>query len=145
MFAYWTSQQTSTGESPFFLLCGRDPRLPTAEVLNAPVDRRPVSLSDYKSDLVKRFATAWGLAQTNICKAHKAQKKFHDRTAKEPPIQVGDQVYIYMPQEKQGKAYKFALPFAGLYRVVEVHPNGVVLQYTEKPNSQQIQVALNRV
>ena len=144
MFAYRTSQQTSTGESPFFLLYGQDLHLPTAEILNVPVDCRPVSLSDYKSDLVKHFSTAWGLAQANICKAQKAQK-FHDRTAKEPPIQVGDRVYIYMPQEKQGKAYKFALPFAGPYRVVEVHPNGVVLQHIEKLNSRQIQVALNRV
>ena len=77
------------------------------------------------------------------CKYLQSSKSSEEVSVKEPPLQVGDRVYVYMPQEKQGKAYKFALPFAGPYWVVELHPNGMVLQHIEKPNSRQIQVALN--
>ena len=145
LFAYRTSKQGSTGESPFFLLYGRDARLPIEDALTVPVDRRPVSVSDYKSDLQLRLTTAWELARTNINRAQKAQKKLHDKRAKEPPIQVGDRVYVYMPMKKLGKAHKFALPFEGPYRVLALYPNGVDLQSIEKPKSRQIRVALNRV
>ena len=39
LFSYRASLQSSTGESPFFLLYGRDPQLPTETVLSPPVDR----------------------------------------------------------------------------------------------------------
>ena len=65
-----------------------------------------------------------------FAKLKNAQKKFHDRIAKEPTIQIGDRVYFICPKKS-----KFALPFSGPYRVMEVHPNGVILQHIEKPNS----------
>ena len=59
LFAYRSSLQQSTGESPFYLLYGRDPRLPTDEVLNIPVDRRNIDLRDHKEEMIHRFSTAW--------------------------------------------------------------------------------------
>ena len=40
LFAYRASQQQSTLESPFILLCGRDPRLPTDPVMSPEKTRR---------------------------------------------------------------------------------------------------------
>ena len=45
LFVYRSSLEQSTGESPFYLLYGRDSRLPTDEVLNILVDRRNIDLS----------------------------------------------------------------------------------------------------
>ena len=61
LFAYRSSVQMSTQESPFYLLYGRDPRLPAAEVLAAPDDRRTVDLRDYKTELCHQFTEAWKL------------------------------------------------------------------------------------
>ena len=58
---------------------------------------------------------------------------------------MGDRVFVYTPSEKKGKAYKFACPFVGPYRVLEAYDNGAKLQRISKPNSQPIRVALNRV
>ena len=55
LFAYRSSVQMSTQESPFYLLYGRDSRLPAAEVLAAPDDRRTVDLRDYKTEFCHRF------------------------------------------------------------------------------------------
>ena len=62
LFAYRSGLQQSIGESPFYLLYGRDPRLLTDEVLNVPVDRRNIDLRDYKEEVAHRFSTAWQLA-----------------------------------------------------------------------------------
>ena len=47
LFAYRSGLQQSTGESPFYLLYGQDPHLPTDKVLNVPVDQRNIDLRDY--------------------------------------------------------------------------------------------------
>ena len=46
LFAYRTSPQSSTGESPFFLLYGRDPQLPTEAVLTIDPDRTTIDTDD---------------------------------------------------------------------------------------------------
>ena len=48
-------------------------------------------------------------------------------------------------QKKCGKAYKFAHPFKGPYRVVKLFPNGAELSLVDKPNGSTIRVALNRL
>ena len=74
LYVYWASPQTSTGESPFYLLYGRDPQLPSDSVLNTPMDRRMMSLNDYKAEVTVGFADAWNLAQEQIKKSQATQK-----------------------------------------------------------------------
>ena len=50
LFAYRTSIQQSTAESPFFLLYGRDAGLPTPKVINSTPTHHQFLLDDYKSD-----------------------------------------------------------------------------------------------
>lgn len=63
LFAYRATPQESTGETPLYLLYGRDPVLPTADMLNSPEGRMHVGLDDYKSDITTRIAIAWKAAQ----------------------------------------------------------------------------------
>ena len=51
LFAYRVSPQESTCESPFFLLYGRDARLPTEAALTHPKTQYQVDLDDYKTEL----------------------------------------------------------------------------------------------
>ena len=73
LFAYRAALQTSTGESPFFLLYGREPQLPSEAVLSPPVHRSDIELDDYKSTMVREMGTAWDLAKETIGKAQKRQ------------------------------------------------------------------------
>ena len=97
LFAYRSSIQESTKESPFFLLYRRDPRLPTEEALSPPQIRQVLDIDDYRSELTTGFSEAWKLAQENVRKAQQKQKRHHDRRAKEPKLRKGDRVFVYMP------------------------------------------------
>ena len=74
-------------------------------------------------------------------KAQSKQKNYHDHRAKEPRIAEGDRVFLYGPAVKVGKAYKFARPFKGSYRVQKLLPNGAELLLISKPNAPSIRVA----
>ena len=93
--------------------------------------------------MCQRFTEAWKLAQQQIRKAERAQKEYYDRGTGTTKVHVGDRVFVYTPSEKRGKAYKFACPFVGPYRVLELYDNGVKLKWIDKPKAQPIQVALN--
>ena len=145
LFAYRTSLQQSTVESPFFLLYGRDPRLPTESALSPPQRRYPIDVDDYKSEVMTKMSDAWELARKNIGKAQSQQKRQHDRSSRSVKFAVGDRVFVYMPSAKSTKAHKFARPFHGPYRVLKTYDNGVEVCPVDKPQSPSIRVALNRV
>ena len=127
------------------LLYGRDPRLPTEEALSPPQTRQVLDIDDYRSELTTGFSEAWKLAQENVRKAQQKQKRHHDRCAKEPKLRKGDRVFVYMPAAKRGKAHKFARPFSGPYRVVELFNNGAEVNLIAKPKTANIRVAFNRI
>ena len=79
LFAYRASLQESTRESPFFLMYGRDPRLPSEETLSGRV-RETLDVEDYRSEVASGMAEAWELARANVQKAQKRHKRYHNRS-----------------------------------------------------------------
>ena len=75
LFAYRTSAQESTKESPFFLLYGRDPRVPTSTVLSSQRSAYVVDTDDYKTELVAGLSEAWQLARANIERAQQQKRQ----------------------------------------------------------------------
>ena len=65
LFTYRASMQHSTGESPFFLLYGRDPVLPTREMLGPLQERANVDVDDYTREITLRMSKAWKAAQVH--------------------------------------------------------------------------------
>ena len=145
LFAYRTAVQESTGESPFRLLYGRDPKLPTEDALSCPVDSSQVDLSNYKTEVSLNMAEAWKLAQERISKAQTHQKKQHDKLVKNSKFSEGDFVFLYDPSLKTGKAYKFAKPFCGPYKIVYLVKGGAEIQLVAKSKSKLIRVAFNQL
>ena len=82
LFAYRATMQHSMGESPFFLMYGRDPQLPAKAALCSPVVRSTICIDDYKSQMQQTLSAAWKLAQEHIKKAQQRQKVQHDKKAK---------------------------------------------------------------
>ena len=145
LFAYRASIQESTLESPFFLLHGRDPRLPSALDMDPPCPREVLCLDSYKEELVSTISDAWDLARESVKKAQKAQKRVYDKRSRELNLKAGERVFVYMPKEKASKAYKFARPFHGPFRVMDVLETGVIVQPVDRPQDGSIRVAFDRV
>ena len=66
LFAYRTSSQESTKASPFFLLYGHNPKLPTTAALNPSMDRVTLNLADYQTEVAIRMSDAWESAKAAI-------------------------------------------------------------------------------
>ena len=145
LFAYRSMVQESTKESPFFLLYGRDPRLPTESVLGSTREAYLVDMEDYRSEFLISLARAQKLALENIRKAQEKQKEFYDRAAESPKYRLGDRVMVYMPGDVAGKDWKLARPYHGPYRIISVTPTNAEVQLIEKPSDPTLFVALNRL
>ena len=61
LFAYRVSVQESTTKSPFYLLFGRNPRLPTENTVTQTRSPYTIDLDDYKTALVSHLGSAWEL------------------------------------------------------------------------------------
>ena len=72
LFAYRTSRQEATKESPFFLMHGRDPRLPTETALDFPMERGRVDLGEYGAELAENLTEAWESARSCTVGAKKS-------------------------------------------------------------------------
>ena len=144
LFAYRASVQESVRESPFYLLYGRDPRLPTVLDMDGG-SKQEVDVDTYKGEITIKMDEAWELARSNIKKAQKNQKLYHDQRSKPPNFKVGDRVMVYMPAAKACKSYKFARPFHGPYRIIAQDETGVVVRPVDKPQAKSFRVAYDRV
>ena len=145
LFAYRSSVQDSTRESPFFLLYGRDPRIPTSTVLSQTRSIYNIDPEDYRMELAVSMAEAWKLAGDNIARAQETQKKKYDSGRPEVDLKVGERVMVYMPIDVQGQDRKLARPFHGPYRVLAVTPTNAEVRLVGQPTGESIFVSLDRV
>ena len=102
-------------------------------------------MDSYKREVSTKLSEAWELAKNNNKKAQSNQKALYDHQTKSPQFSVGDRVFIYVPAAKACKAYKFARPFYGPYRIIEQNKLGVVVRPVDKPQSEPIRVAYGRI
>jgi len=107
LFAYRTMTHSSTGETPFFLLYGRDAKLPTALNFYSPQPRAPVIYSEYGTTLFKELKVIRKLARKNIQRAQSAQKRQYDNSTHSVTINVGDRIMLQeQPKFKLDRTYQ---------------------------------------
>ena len=110
--AYRTAPQTSTGETPFMLVYGRDTRLPTSLDFYHPCTIPAVVATDYAKELWKEMKKDRSVAHKMINRAQDHQMCHYDKKAKDPAIQEGDIVMLNVEPR-----FKLDCAFRGPYRV----------------------------
>ncbi|XP_046346845.2 protein TsetseEP-like [Haliotis rufescens] len=81
--AYNCTQHESTGQSPFFLMFGRHPRLPVDIAFGLDIEpSKPKSVLKYTKSLQDRLKQAYDLAAEMATKAQERQKTKYDQKAR---------------------------------------------------------------
>ena len=91
--AYNCTRHESTGQTPYLLLFGRNPRLPVDAVFGLKESERQPSLK-YIKELQKRLAQAYHLASEAAQKARAKQKEGYDTKVRGGTVTVGDRVLV---------------------------------------------------
>jgi transposase InsO family protein len=108
--AYNSSIHESTGFSPFYLLHGREPRLPPDVIYGTPTPHYWRKAGFYAKDLHKDLQLAFESTRDNLALAQKRQRTVYDKWARHHPYRVGDRVWLLTFVSKH-RHRKLALPW----------------------------------
>ena len=95
VFAYNTTPHASTGFTPYYLMFGRDPRLPADNLLGLDRENSVAAndLPEWVAIHQQRLQKAYALVETRLAQANEKRKRYADKRAKENPLTVGQRVY----------------------------------------------------
>ena len=117
-FAYRTAPSDVLGESPFFMMYGRDAALPCDPALLPPREMSS-SVAEHRARVVENIEIARRIALENTQRAQQKMKDLHDRFAAPTRFQLGERVWVYTPRNRRGLSKKLAHNWHGPYRIVE--------------------------
>jgi transposase InsO family protein len=92
--AYNCTRHESTGQSPFYLLFGREPRLPIDIAFGIDRNQGQATMSSYISALRERLKESYKLATASAHAARHRQKKHFDLKVRGAVIEPGDRVLV---------------------------------------------------
>ena len=116
--AYNSSIQSTTGYTPFFLMFGRNVRLPV-DLMYGIGKPDVVTYGEYATRLKKSIEDAYIRVRENVSKRHECQKQFYDQKCLGDPLEPGDLVWLHSPVVPRGKSRKFHHPWTGPWRITE--------------------------
>jgi hypothetical protein len=125
LFAYRSSIHSSTKESPYYIVQGRDPNIPINKFLEA-APKTDKSPSDYVGELVNRLRYSFQRVAEESGKARERQRAQYNKRANENEYKVGDKVLLDIRVVKTGDSKKFTSKYKGPYRIIKVYANKTV-------------------
>jgi hypothetical protein len=120
VMAYRSMPHCSTKYSPYYLVYGRDMRLPIEDDWRPQLGDKALEESDYEEHvrmLAKRLHEANKIASEQSKLSHETAKRYYDRQAKLVPYKKGDLVYLHDPVYKRGIAKKFSYQYKGPFEI----------------------------
>ena len=117
-FAYNTSIHSSAGYTPFYMMYGKEARIPADIVYGTPT-RHPQTPSQYAANLRHSLEQAYLLARMAMDTAAQRQKLLYDKKVHGEPYKVDDLVWLLNPVTPKGKSRKLYCPWSGPFCVVK--------------------------
>lgn len=140
MMVYRATPHSRTKYSPYYLLHGREMRLPTDWI------RKEVQLDLSEDDLIHEIKQRMQLASQRVIDSVQRRKENsktqYDLKAREKRINIGDEVFLHQPLVRRGRSRKLAKLWVGLYTVTEINND---VNVTIKKGRHIQKVHMNRI
>jgi hypothetical protein len=117
-FAYNTSVHASTGHTPFYLMFGRQAKLPI-DLMYPTANNSNVFVNDYAAQLKTGLEDAYKLVREKLGATHQRQKAFYDRTVHGEPYNPDDLVWLHTTVVPPGHSKKLHHPWTGPFKVIQ--------------------------
>ena len=134
--AYNTSVQSSTGFTPFYLMFGRQVRLPIDIIYGTSTpENEGQGVSQYAASLKKKMTEAFELVCESTSKHHMHQKILYDEKIRGKPYNAGDWVWLHSPlvlEEVVGSYIAHGRVHTALLRKSQMLPTGFSIYRNEE-------------
>ena len=116
--AYNTSVHSSTGFTPFYLMFGRQAKLPIDVAYGNPTPESD-SVSQYAATMKDSLEQAYRRVREQSGNSAKRQKELYDQKVHGKAFEVGDLVWLHSPAVPRGQSRKLHCPWVGPFEVVK--------------------------
>lgn len=123
LLAYRATSQTTTGFSPFLMVHGREPNLPSEIIFDETPHQRDLSEEDYVQEITTRLKNTFKVARERIIKSKEKSKVYYDRKSVVKNFSPGENVLLHDETVKRGRSKKLNRPWIGPYKVLRKLPN----------------------
>lgn len=146
-FCYNTATHETTGESPFFMVFGRDPIFSVDQILdpNVYLPLPHNDLAEFKTRLILSLRSAWTAAAETTKESQNRSKIQYDKRVKPLEIKAGDKVFLRNYSGKPGSSQKYHFPWKGIFRVIGIDDIHAQIIPVSSPQSNPFRVHLNQL
>ena len=139
MFSYNTTPHTVTQFTPYELVFGRKPNLPSILTsANEPMN----TYEDYVSELKLKLTKSFNMAHENILNHKEKNKIQYDKHVRPVSYKVGDKVLLERETFLIDKSKKLQPRYEGPYEIIEINPPNCTIRYKR---NKQLKVHFNRI